>query len=209
MNMILTIKRPFIWLKRFRHRCGYGVHSPFAFDLITNVIYEKTPYYSYHTLAERVQQTPKKEKGAWLRTPLKVNRLLFRLANRIQPQVTVHVGIPTASCLYLKAGCKMAQHIDLNKNEIATFTPPATIDFLYLDASLTAAELNEACSRLMPHVSPRGICVVGGIHYSNSRLRCWKKWENDEQTGISFDLYDVGLFFFDKEKIKQHYIVNF
>ena len=27
MNRItLTLKRPFIWLSRFRHRCGYGVH---------------------------------------------------------------------------------------------------------------------------------------------------------------------------------------
>ena len=44
MNRItLTLKRPFIWLSRFRHRCGYGVHSPFAFSLITQVIYESTP----------------------------------------------------------------------------------------------------------------------------------------------------------------------
>ena len=52
MNRItLTLKRPFIWLSRFRHRCGYGVHSPFAFNLITQVIYESTPYYKYKDLA--------------------------------------------------------------------------------------------------------------------------------------------------------------
>lgn len=209
MNMILTIKRPFIWLRRFRHRCGYGVHSPFAFDLITNVIYEKTPYYSYHTLAERVQKMKKNERGTWLRTPLKVNRLLFRLANRIQPQSIVHVGVSSASCLYLKAGCKSASHIDITKKELATFVPTAPIDFLYLDTSLTSIEINEACQRLLPYMSTRGICVVGGVRYSHKRLQCWKKWENNEQTGISFDLYDVGLFFFDKTKIKQHYIVNF
>ena len=28
MNRItLTLKRPFIWLSRFRHRCGYGAVS--------------------------------------------------------------------------------------------------------------------------------------------------------------------------------------
>ena len=46
-RMLLALKRPFIWLYRFRHRCGYGVHSPFAFNLITHVIYETTPYYKY------------------------------------------------------------------------------------------------------------------------------------------------------------------
>ena len=46
-RILLALKRPFIWLYRFRHRCGYGVHSPFAFNLITHVIYESTPYYKY------------------------------------------------------------------------------------------------------------------------------------------------------------------
>ena len=50
MNLLLCIKRPFIWLSRFRYRCGYGVHSPFAFSLITDVIYEKMPYYAYSSL---------------------------------------------------------------------------------------------------------------------------------------------------------------
>ena len=46
-RLVLALKRPFIWIYRFRHRCGYGVHSPFAFNLITHVIYENTPYYKY------------------------------------------------------------------------------------------------------------------------------------------------------------------
>lgn len=49
-RILLALKRPFIWLYRFRHRCGYGVHSPFAFNLITHVIYESTPYYKYEEL---------------------------------------------------------------------------------------------------------------------------------------------------------------
>ena len=63
MNRItLTLKRPFIWLSRFRHRCGYGVHSPFAFNLITQVIYESTPYYKYKDLAiEQKKLAPQKE----------------------------------------------------------------------------------------------------------------------------------------------------
>ena len=57
MNLLLCIKRPFIWLSRFRHRCGYGVHSPFAFSLITDVIYEKMPYYAYSSLKEEQKKS--------------------------------------------------------------------------------------------------------------------------------------------------------
>ena len=35
------------WCSRFRHRCGYGVHSPSDFFLITSVVYEKYHYYAY------------------------------------------------------------------------------------------------------------------------------------------------------------------
>ena len=63
MNRItLTLKRPFIWLSRFRHRCGYGVHSPFAFNLITQVIYEYTPFYKYKDRAvEQKKMAPQKD----------------------------------------------------------------------------------------------------------------------------------------------------
>ena len=35
------------WCSRFRHRRGYGVHSPSDFFLITSVVYEKYHYYAY------------------------------------------------------------------------------------------------------------------------------------------------------------------
>ena len=41
------------WCSRFRHRCGYGVHSPSDFFLITSVVYEKYHYYAYRVLKER------------------------------------------------------------------------------------------------------------------------------------------------------------
>ena len=118
MNLLLCIKRPFIWLSRFRHRCGYGVHSPFAFSLITDVIYEKMPYYAYSSLKE-----------------------VFRV-----------------------------------------------------------------CAH---RATPKSVFVVHGICYSKEMKALWKKWQADERVGITFDLYDVGLLFFDKTKIKQQYIINF
>ena len=64
-RMLLALKRPFIWLYRFRHRCGYGVHSPFAFNLITHVIYETTPYYKYKELASEQKRLMPQKDRAW------------------------------------------------------------------------------------------------------------------------------------------------
>ena len=57
--------------------------------------------------------------------------------------------------------------------------------------------------------TPKSVFVVHGICYSKEMKALWKKWQADERVGITFDLYDVGLLFFDKTKIKQQYIINF
>lgn len=109
-RILLALKRPFIWLYRFRHRCGYGVHSPFAFNLITHVIYETTPYYKYRELAaEQKKLAPQKDR-MWSYESVKVKRLLFRLVNYAQPATIVDAGIPAASSLYLKAAKEGADY---------------------------------------------------------------------------------------------------
>ena len=55
-------RHPVVWLRRFRHRCGYGVHSPFAFQLIRGVVYERGEFYAYRPLAEWRRTQPC---GAW------------------------------------------------------------------------------------------------------------------------------------------------
>mgnify|MGYP000343816639 FL=1 len=98
MNRItLTLKRPFIWLSRFRHRCGYGVHSPFAFSLITQVIYESTPYYKYKDLAVEQKKLASQKDKNWTYESKKVKRLLFRLVNYTQPDTIVDAGTLPAS----------------------------------------------------------------------------------------------------------------
>ena len=98
-RMLLALKRPFIWLYRFRHRCGYGVHSPFAFNLITHVIYETTPYYKYKELASEQKRLMPQKDRAWGYEPSKVKRLLFRLVNYAQPATIVDAGMQAASSL--------------------------------------------------------------------------------------------------------------
>lgn len=109
MNLLLCLKRPFIWLSRFRYRCGYGVHSPFAFSLITDVIYEKMPYYAYFSLKEE-QKKMIKEQG-WCKGIQKVNRFLFRLVNRVQPATIIEVGRPSISSLYLQSAKPTAGYL--------------------------------------------------------------------------------------------------
>ena len=72
---MLFARRIWNWCCRFRHRCGYGVHSPSDFFLITSVIYEILPYYAYEWLKASASSKTLPHYRE------KVNRLLFRLVN--------------------------------------------------------------------------------------------------------------------------------
>ena len=85
---IQRLKRIGSRFKRFRYRKGYGVHSPFAFQLITEVIYEKYPYYNYADL-ESLRSTMSRNEGS-LR--VKLLKLIFRLVNWQQPDVVIDIG---------------------------------------------------------------------------------------------------------------------
>lgn len=114
MNRIsILCKRPFVRLARFRHRCGYGVHSPFAFHLITGIIYETAPYYKYASLLEGEKRQATQHPSSWREEPLRVKRLLFRLVNYARPETIVDAGPLSASGLYLKAGREGAAYTQL------------------------------------------------------------------------------------------------
>ena len=204
MNLLLCIKRPFIWLSRFRYRCGYGVHSPFAFSLITDVIYEKTPYYAYSSLKKEQKKRVRERKDSQ-----KVNRFLFRLVNRVQPDTIIEVGCSSSAALYLQSAKPSASY--LFATDLSELCPDVdtSVGFLYLNDCRNPDLLEEAFRVCAHRTTPKSVFVVHGICYSKAMKTLWKKLQADERVGITFDLYDVGLLFFDKTKIKQQYIVNF
>ena len=206
-NLILAVKRPFIWLRRFPNRCGYGVHSPFAFNLITQVIYEKTPYYNYKTLKEEVLSQLPKQKRGWNDSSIKVNRLLFRLVNRFQPTTIVDLGAPSSSSLYLQSANKKALYCSMQSEGLDQVV--SQIDFLYIHMQDNPLAVEKVFNQLAGSISSEGLCVVKGIRHSRAMKQCWNQLVYNENVGITFDLYDVCLLFFYKTILKQDYIFNF
>lgn len=233
MEIRIPAVRIWIWLKRIRHRKGYGVHSPFAFNLITWVIHEKYPYYKYAGLDKIRKSLIDRKAKRYLNRP-EIDRLLFRLVNRMQPDTIIETGTLTGlTTLYLAGGRENAvchtfdeesgnefttevlfkgkENIRYHKGNllvslIAVLSSVASVDFLYINEETPVELVFEAC---LEKVTENSLFIIQGIYRSERKKRWWQKIVADERTGITFDLYDVGLVFFDKRKIKQHYLVNF
>lgn len=204
------LKRPLVWICRFRHRRGYGVHSPFAYDYITQVIYEDTPYYKYTEL-DALQRQLAPEKGRhWARQESrKLKRLLFRMVNHAQPATIIDVGPASAAALYLKAAKESADYLpasDLTELFLESGVP---VDFLYLHDRRRPELLRQVFEVCVRRTRAESVFVVRDIHASRQMKRLWSAMKQDARTGITFDLYDVGILFFDRTKNKQDYIVNF
>lgn len=180
----MKLRNPLIWLRRIRHRCGYGVHSPFAFDLITQVLYNPGRYYAY----ERIDGLfPRWARRLRVRR-LAVCRLLFRLANRWQPQVVCAPGAGPRERVCLAEGCRKAV--------FATAYPPEVRVLLYLDG---------AGEDVLPLLREDTMLVLD--HLPRHR-DLWRRIQASPLCRVTFDLHEVGLAFFDAKLQREHYVVN-
>lgn len=206
---MLEIRRLWNWCRRFRHRCGYGVHSPSDFYLITSVIYEKLPYYAYDELKKNISgssQTSYREK---------VNRLLFRLVNYFHPDFLVEIGSGDGTTFsYLRAARHSMNAISLpgrdwditEKALQEVLDGKETIDFLHVGYT---PYYKEVVSRLLPYMQEGSCLIVGNIHASKEKEYWWKQLMEQADVRITFDLYDIGIVLFPSKRYKQNYIVNF
>ena len=203
------VRRYWNWCRRFRHRCGYGVHSPSDFFLITSVIYEKLPYYAYNTLEKKhfSNYLPHYRK--------KVNRLLFRLVNHLRPQSLIEVGVGNgASISYMRAACASMKSYTIKGKDAGKTLRKLDedvralggLDLLHIGHTPYYKEVFE---QVLPFVNDRSCIIVGNLYQSKEKKAWWKGLADDERVQLTFDLYDIGLVFFNKKRIKQNYIVNF
>ena len=177
-QVMQKVTNPLVWLARFRHRKGYGVHSPFAFRFITDVIYERHPYYAYKELDEALPfwKRFRQRKGL---------HLLLRLANHLQPE---SIALPKDAWLekrYLLGGCKSAKILCGSR-----------------EGEVSMCLLKEPTDEVLPHLGEQSVLLLDNLHRH-------REWFRSLPSVVSFDLYDFGIAFFDKQYNKQYYKVNF
>lgn len=196
---MIPVKYIGVWLKRFRKRCGYGVHSPFAFNLITGVVFERGQYYAFEDL-DRIHLPGFFQRFSYKRKCL---HFLFRLANYVHPDSFL-VDIPQKApeLSYMKAACRHARWLQVDE----TIEVPLEKVLMYVDSSNRNLDciLGNTLGKLHP-----GSALLLRVHSNSDREKYIEYFRRNTFCGVTFDLYDYLLVFFDLTLYKQHYIVNF
>ena len=201
-----AVGRLWVRLRRFGHRRGYGVHSPFAFGFLTYVVYERGEYYAYRDLARRHPVSVFQRNGHLM----KCRKFLFRLANYVRPAVIRLVGnIGAAEADYLSAGCRSAAVVRGGpgaEGRAAAGIPLQRGELVCLAEDVPPAEWKAWAVGPLPEGSA---CLIAGPYRSEESRRAWEEVRRLDAVVVCFDLYDYGLVFYDRSKQRQHYIVSF
>lgn len=209
---------------KFLNRRGFGVHSPWAYDLITNVIEEKLPYYAYDDLYEYWEKAP----DFLPQYDEKTDQLLFRLVNALHPRTILEIGTGAGvstgylasvsskiPCVTIDAPHPATQQVGklfetfhniryLSGNVIETLhdflDEESAIDFVHMAHTAFYAD---AYKMLLPKLNPRSAIVVQGI--KGRRAKWFESVLKSDETGVCFTKGSAGILFFDKKMYKQHY----
>lgn len=199
-NIIHRILR---WLLRIRKRQGYGVHSPYAFSFIHDVVYNAEPYYAYAALRRPLPYSLRRLDEYDPASGLSARdlRLLFRLANFQEAHTIAAVGATPTVIAHLTAARPHALIVG------AADAPSA--DLRYTDLVLSPPTASPTGTASLLPLPAGGMHIVRGIHSSKAAETLWDQSRRHPSVTITFDLWRFGILLNRPKIVKQDYIVNY
>lgn len=204
-NILLRTAR---WFRRFRKRCGYGVHSPFAFAFITGVVYNDEAYYAYEPLRRDLEPSIARlgEYDTHSGLTEKDLRLLFRVTNWAEPTTILLQGASDATASYIRAA----------RTSAAEFTslplpsqPPLPSVLVYCDSPAFIEGLLQEATSLCSDADGELTIIVRGIHSTPEHQARWEHLKASPLCVMSFDLGRFGIIIKRPKINPQHYVANY
>ena len=201
-RLLLTFLRP-------RHSFGFGIQSPYAFWFLKQVLRQSSPYYKYSELAVAERRLSAGQDEDWPYEPRHQRRLLFRLVNEAQPETIVDVGRLSASSLYLQAAKTTARYKSSPSFEALCLEADEAVDFLYLHDHRHPDHISRMFDLCVQHKRERSMFVIEGIRFSKDMTRAWEQMKHHPDVSLTFDLYNLGILFFNPTLNHCHYTTSY
>ena len=166
-------------------------------------------------------------------------KLLFRTVNYFKPENLLQIGASAGiSTLYLSAYSAAVKCISLEKNPECEETIRWSlkkynnkevdirigdyektlgkalqdldkVDFVFFNASAEKEKNRLYFEEAMKYIHPDSVFFFEGIRDNKEMRTLWKEICEREDVVLTFDLYNVGIVFFNKRLHKKNYIVYF
>jgi len=264
------MKNLLFFLKYLRYfitaRNRHGIHSPFVYELLNEVIYDERWYYAFDEIeavrAELLRNNNEigmvdygaghegrgtgdggrmkiKDIARHSAKSSKYGQLLFRLVNKLQPQVLLELGTSLGiSTLYQASPVSKSRFITLEGNPHAlaiatenfsnmklrhiepiegnfTDTLPKVVsslsrlDYVFFDGNHRKAPTLDYFEQCIQLAGNNSVFVFDDIHWSAEMDEAWEAIKAHPRTRVTIDLFFLGLVFFREEQKKEHFVIRY
>lgn len=195
--MNYKVQRYLHWLRRIKYCRGFGVQSPSAYRFIRYVINEHYPYYAYDELRKELPRLDSLTR--------KRMELYFRVANFRQASLWLDFCERNdVIATYVGRGCHATQVRRIT--DLQQTTADDRIEVLRICPTAGSEAVLEAA---LQQTDDHTLFIIEDIGYNDTAKRLWQKLIESDLTSVSYDLYYLGIAFFDSKRYKNNYIVNF
>ncbi len=195
--MNYKVQRYLHWLRRIKYCRGFGVQSPSAYRFIRYVINEHYPYYAYDELRKELPRLDSLTR--------KRMELYFRVANFRQASLWLDFCERNdVIATYVGRGCHATQVRRIT--DLQQITADDRIEVLRICPTAGSEAVLEAA---LQQADDHTLFIIEDIGYNDTAKRMWQKLLESDITSVSYDLYYLGIAFFDRKRYKNNYIVNF
>ena len=166
---------------RLTAKSRHGTHSPFVYKLVDEVIYDFSAKKVYEDLEKQRKKLLNDDEASL--SPRLV-QLIYLLAHNhpLQPAKII-----------------IAQEIERNDR----------LDFVYINGDRTKETMLNYFYACLPKVHESTLLIFKDS-YRNKRLKeAWKEIKAHPQVTVTIDLFWIGLVYFKKDQVKEHFKIKF
>ena len=195
--MNYKVQRYLHWLRRIKYCRGFGVQSPSAYRFIRYVINEHYPYYAYDELRKELPRLDSLTR--------KRMELYFRISNYRQASLWLDYSRRDDTiATYVWRGCNATR-----VRNIADSQQPVSGDKIEVLRICPSAGCEALLEAALQQTDDHTLFIIEDIGYNDTAKRLWQTLLESDLTSVSYDLYYLGIAFFDRKRYKNNYIVNF
>ena len=181
---------------------GHGIHSPFVFKFIKEILNSKSSLEQIENGAPVVKKILQEiETASSSRLSPKFKSLIARLLQSYHP-LTISV-----------TGDKKQFEVDstINKNAtIELIESDESIDFAYIGEGQDKANMLQSASGLIDKMHSNSLVILHGIHDDADMETVWNALKKHSNIRLTIDLFAIGILFCRKEqKEKEYFIIRY
>jgi len=184
------------FLHQFKAINRHGLHSPFVYRLVDEVIYDFSDKKVYADL-EKALPSHKKLTSA--------DKLLYRLVSDWQPLDVRVIGecVPADRVILDHAISKLVQN-----NNTPQSNTQSTNTVIFIDAANANSFKNEL-EQLLVNLQDGVMLVIKNNHHSSRAHLFWKQIKAHPHVTVSVDLFLLGLVYHRPGKVKENFLIKF